>query len=593
MSFAQSLDKGLIVKLEKVLEENQMPGAMISIVQNDSILFAGGVGYANIENKESIHAGHLFRMGSISKTFTAFGILKLVDENKLKLSDAVKKIDPSLEIKNKWKKQSPITVEQILEHTAGFDDVQKDAQYNTEDMDAPACSSLVKVHKKSLYARWKPGERMSYSNPGYVLAGHLIEHLSKKPYNTYLKEEILQALDMNQSGFYYKQKEGLNLAQGYKRMGGQLQAVPFQSVHGGPASDFCTNAKDMCLFLKFLLSEKAKNENELISLDLLERMRTPKTSIAAKNGYKTGYGLGTTSLWSNNHLFYGHDGGIDGFSSLYLFSKEANFALAVSINSETDPWVLAKEILDYFLGKNKYKDSSAVTIPSEIKNQFTGFYNFKNPRNQSFHFIQKMFDGHSIEFKENRMLVKDFRSNVLDTLYHKGSNQFYRKNEGVPFVMLLENKGVPILWLGNDYAEKGSKGIRSFLNYGLFGIVFFSCLYFFVGLFWMFKDFMSKPKKRNSYNILLWFTTFLLLLFIISFIFADEFYQSTNPVNFGSVLLGICSAAFLIFSIGSLVKSFKINSESKMLKIYQRLTAFSLFALAIFCLYNGLMDFGF
>jgi len=585
----QNLDAGLKIKLEKILKDKQIPGAMISVVTTDTTLIAGGIGFANIDTKELVNERHLFRLGSISKTIVAIGILKLVDQGKLNLTDKIKEIDPDLEIENKWEAQFPITVEQILEHTAGFDEIQKETYYSAEYQKAPSCDELVEVHKKSLYARWQPGERMAYANPGYVVAGYVLEKLNKDPYDKFLKEEILNPLGMQESGFFYKENEEFKTVEGYRRIGGQLHSVGFKSVQGGPASDLCSNANDMALFLKFMLSAKTEDLKQLISPELFDRMLKPTTSIAAKNGFEPGYGLGIVSRWTNNHRFYGHDGGIDGFSSYYLFSKEANLGLAISINSEADPWPMAMAILEFFLGPNTYEDSSTQIIPKEVKQAYEGFYNFKNPRNQSFHFIQKMFDGNSISFDKNIMIVKNFRGHTLDTLYHKGNNEFQRKDEGMPFVKLLMNKEKPVLWLGNHYAEKGSKGMRQFFNFVLFTIVFFSLLYFFIGGFWVARSLFAAARNKNGYDILLWLTSASLFFFIGSFIFVDEFCEVGNGGNFGSILLLLSSGVFFLAAILSFIKCFKLEGNSMVRNIYQKVTAFSLLALAIFCLSNGLM----
>ena len=592
-SFGQGMDAGLTTRLNKILEENQIPGAMISIVQKDSIVFSGGIGYANINNEEKVTSEHLFRLGSISKSFTALGMLKVLEENDLELSTNVNAIDPSLSIANKWKENFPITIEQVLEHTAGFDDVHNDALYSNKDQVRTSCKSLVNIHNKSLYARWKPGERNAYSNPGYVLIGHLIERISKKPFDAFMKSKILDPLQMNASRFYSKQKKDMNVAQGYERLGGQLQPVPFTSVNGGPASDLCSNANEMSLFLKFLLSQKTAEGKELISTASMERMLIPQTSLAAKNSLKQGFGLGVYSSWANNHIFYGHDGGINGFSSIYLFSKTANFAVAVAVNSETDPWKLVQPILDFYVGKNTYQDLATARISDDVKQEYTGFYNFKNPRRQSTHFLEKMVGGHNIAFDENKMIVKIFYNTVMDTLYHKGSNHFYRKDEGIPFVALLKNNNKPVLWLGNDYAEKGSKLIRWALNLALLGIVMFSFFYVIIGLGQLLRTLFDKTTCVDKFNILLWLTSLLLVLYLGSFILVDEYYHnSADKVNLGTILLFVSSAAYLLLSAWSLFRSIRLERQTKFWLWYQRLTAFSLFALALFCCYNGLMFFG-
>jgi len=526
---AQKPIDSLLVKLDSILEVKNIPGAMISIVNSDSIIFAGGIGYANLEKKEAVTSDHLFRLGSISKSFTAIGLVKLLAEKQLSLSSPIAEIDPTLDLKNSWKATAPITIEQILEHTAGFDDMHNHASYNTTDTETPSCLAMVKVHKKSLYARWQPGTRMAYSNPGYVLAGHLMEQISQQPYYQYLKDNLLIPLGMSESGFFFKQPSDRLMAEGYVREGNQFSTTDFKSVNGGPASDLCSNAKEMSLFLMFLLSKKIpQTPASLIDEKWFDRIENPATTLAAKNGFIGGYGLGNMTVWANNYLFHGHDGGIDGFSSMYLYSREANFGLAISINKQGGLWTLIDEILNFYLGPNQIQNTKYQPIPEKTRNKFSGFYNFKSPRNQTMYFIQKMMTGHSITFEDNYLLVKDFGDVVRDTLYHKGNNQFYRKTEGLPFVMLLEDENKKaILWLGNDYAEKENKTIRVLKNYVLLGSVMMSVLGFFVGFGWWIKRFFTKEKVSTNSRLILWLPSFFFILMIISFVATA--YPSVQP----------------------------------------------------------------
>lgn len=591
-SFGQKDIDALLLRLNDILANENIPGAMISIVNSDSIIFAGGIGYADIKKQEQVTGDHLFRLGSISKSFTALGIVKLATENKVKLSTTIDEIDHTLGIKNSWKKEAPISIEQILEHTAGFDDVHNHARYPSEDIGTLTCSAMVKAHRKSLYARWKPGVRKAYSNPGYVLAGYLMEVISKRPYDQYLKDEILSPLGMKDSGFYFKSQPEMLMTQGYKREGGKISPIEFKSVQGGPASDFCSNAKEMSLFLRYMMSGKIPETADALSPIWLNRIENPATTLAAKNGCIGGYGLGSASIWTNNHLFHGHDGGIDGFSSMYLYSREADFGLAISINTQGRIWNLIDEILNFYLGVNTYHNIETKPISNETKSKFEGFYNFKSPRNQTMHFVQKMMTGHTITFEGNLLMVKDFGGVIRDTLYHKGNNEFYRKSEGVPFVMLLENENKqPVLWLGNEYAEKGNRSLRVIKNYLLFACIIMSIQYFFVGFFWWLLQFFKKLKKSKTSRLILWISSACLMLTIIGFLLTTELYERPETINLGSITVFLGSIAFFVSSILSVVKSFKLPEKGRIFKWYYRWTAFSLFVLALWLLSNHFIGF--
>ena len=182
--------QALLDKLEVTLLDERIPGAMISIVTTDSILYQGGVGYAVVEDSLRVNEEYLFRLGSISKTMTSLGIMKLVEQGKVSLKTPILEIDSSLPIKNKWRETSPILVEHLLEHTAGFDDMHFHAVYNTKDLTRPSCRDMIDTHEQSLKARWEPGTYMSYSNPGYIVAGHVIEKVTGVPFDEFIKQEI-------------------------------------------------------------------------------------------------------------------------------------------------------------------------------------------------------------------------------------------------------------------------------------------------------------------------------------------------------------------------------------------------------------------
>jgi len=102
------------------MKREHMPGLMLSIVTKDSILYSGGLGYSNLENKVKATGSTLFHMNSVTKMFTALAIQKLITEGKLNLNDKLKSIAPEIVFENSWESTHPVRVVHLLEHTAGF-----------------------------------------------------------------------------------------------------------------------------------------------------------------------------------------------------------------------------------------------------------------------------------------------------------------------------------------------------------------------------------------------------------------------------------------------------------------------------------------
>ena len=189
--------------VDSLLKENEIPGASIALVNKDSVIWSGGIGYANYEDQEQATATQLFRVGSVSKSFVAMGILQLVEEGELSLNEKVQKLVPEIKIKNPWRETDPVRIKHLLEHTAGFDDMHFSEFINVNDNPRMPLEEALAITPASRVVRWKPGTRFSYSNPGYGVAGYIIEKVTGQRYEQYLKEQVLEPIGMDQSSFTY------------------------------------------------------------------------------------------------------------------------------------------------------------------------------------------------------------------------------------------------------------------------------------------------------------------------------------------------------------------------------------------------------
>ncbi len=162
-------DAGRIPKaIDSIAREHNIPSVAYAIVSTDSIIVAGATGYANLEMAIPATSRTVYRVGSLSKTFIALGILNLVYEGKLRLDDPLSKITPELPVVNRWEERSPVLLRHLLERTAGFRDLY------LKDFNIPEGTPLTDVTEsvmrepRYLVSRWEPGTRNAYSNPGYT-----------------------------------------------------------------------------------------------------------------------------------------------------------------------------------------------------------------------------------------------------------------------------------------------------------------------------------------------------------------------------------------------------------------------------------------
>ena len=582
--------QNLLDTIEVIIADEKIPGAMISIVTGDSILYTGGVGFAQVEDSISVTDQHLFRLGSISKTITSLAIMRLVEEGKLSLKTPIMEIDPGLPIKNKWRDRSPILVEHLLEHTAGFDDMHFNAIYNTIDNKRPSCREMIDSHQKSLYARWEPGTYMSYANPGYVVAGHVIEKVSGKPFDQFIKEEVLDPIGMASSGFYFKEPTAFPMAKGYNNEGGKFTPIDYPSIQGGPAGELCANAADMAEFLQFMLNRKMANgDRQLISASSFDRMESSMTTLAAKQGLPGGYGLAISNGWRWGYKTLGHNGGIDGFVSDYIYVPDANFAVAVSVNTGRRTRKILNAILKFYVDKPEVKRQEA-SIPPSFKEEYEGYYTYLNPRNQLFGFIEKMVTGVSLTVESDSILIKDLLGNDIDTWYHAGDKQFYTRQEGEPFAMLLDHNDTQAIWVDGGYAEKESKVIRWIKNI-FFALSLLSVIvYVIYGFFALLIQLLSKDKRIGSKRVMLWIGAISFVIMLAGFISSMESISDVAKPHVFSVLAFVSSLIFFATTaIGFVLSMRKSSSGGAISKWYLRLTAVLMLGLALFLLSQGII----
>ncbi|MCD6050702.1 MAG: pbpE 1 [Verrucomicrobia bacterium] len=184
-------------EMESFMKARQVPGGSLAIVKDGKLIYARGYGLADREKNLPVQADSLFRIASISKPFTAVGILKLVEQGKLKLDDKALELLklPEKPLDPRWE---DITVRHLLHHTGGWDrDAAFDPMFRPGtiatnlNVEAPAKPEHIIRYMLARKLDSAPGERYAYSNFGYCILGRIIEKLTKQDYETYMKEAVL------------------------------------------------------------------------------------------------------------------------------------------------------------------------------------------------------------------------------------------------------------------------------------------------------------------------------------------------------------------------------------------------------------------
>jgi len=447
----------LMTKIDSVMQKEHMPGLMISIVKKDSLVFSAGLGYADLEQKTPVDSTTQFHFASVTKFFVAMGIQKLIADGKLKLNDRLQAIAPEIPYTNRWESTHPVRLVHILEHTAGFEDITLNKMINMTGKPLTGIEA-IQAQKNSLTSRWKPGEMMSYSNPGYNILGYIIEKVSGVPWNSYIQQTLFKPLAMNSTLFDLSGEGRPSYAKGYDFRNGSYTLLPFyRPSSNGASSALVSNASDMAKFMLYLLNVTDNTSDNLLHAHDFIEMEKVHSTLASQKGLQTGYALGN-DLFPNNKkvTFRGHNGKGEGFSSWIFFTREAGLAYAISTNCNAILWPVSQIIEDFLTKNMEVPKIRTVKIDQSKIEPMLGYYQFMNPKNERWEFHRRIFGGIKLLSIDADKLIVDRGSGQIDSFMHMGKGIFKLKGDIIPSCVIgHDNEGRPFFQgYGNGFYSK-------------------------------------------------------------------------------------------------------------------------------------------
>ncbi|MBN7817969.1 serine hydrolase domain-containing protein [Algoriphagus pacificus] len=351
--------EGIAPQLQKLMEDyakqNNIPGIAYGIVVDNELVVSDAVGFLEVSSETPATTTAAYRIASMSKSFTAMAILKLRDEGKLSLHDPVSKYIPEFDQTTYLTKDSPIIdIENLITMTAGF---PEDNPWGDRQLDEPN-QMLLDLMSDGLSLSNPPSLYYEYSNTGFAMLGYIIEQVSGKPYQAYIKDEILSPLGMTHSYWEIDEVPTGELVIGYRWEDEEWKLEPM--LHDGAFGSMgglITSIEDFSKYVSFHLSAwppRSEEESGPIKRSSLREMHTPQFPRLYPNatnyndepcprmaGY--GYGLGIYQD-CNNRKWVSHGGALPGFGSNYVFYPEYGVGIMAFCNlTYTTPWPL-KEI---------------------------------------------------------------------------------------------------------------------------------------------------------------------------------------------------------------------------------------------------------
>jgi len=332
--------------LPYALKSGDIAGAVVAVVKDGNVVLEQGYGYSDAAKKTPMDAGGtLVRAGSTSKLFTWTAVMQLVQQGKI---DLKRDINSYLDFKITSASGRPITMLDLMNHRAGFEEGLKDI-LAIDPHRLQSTETYLKTHPRPVL--FPPGEVPAYSNYGAALAGYIVQRVSGEPFDSYVEHHIFQPLGMAHSTFTQPLPERFTpeMSQGYQTASSAPQA--YELIIPAPAGSLATTAADMTRFMLAHLQEGRLGDSEMLDPQTTKLMHSPsETSIPGFSTMAHGFFYETR----NGRALIGHGGDTVVFHTECDLLPQDGVGIFYNFNSrgrDGAVYGLRKALLDQFMDR--------------------------------------------------------------------------------------------------------------------------------------------------------------------------------------------------------------------------------------------------
>ena len=586
------------IESQMVLED--IPAVTVSVVKDGQLLFSKGYGFADLEKRIPVNAEKsLFRIGSTSKLFTWTAVMQMVEAGKLDLDADV---NSYLDFKIPATYAQPITLKHILSHTAGFEDgglgylIQYFPDHGPELAEAMEQYIPLRVNA--------PGEVTSYSNYATALAGLIVQNVSGKPFNQYVKEHIFDPLGMTYATFEEPLPQHLaeHMVKGYAREAGKFDEKPYEMINSfGPAGAVAASAEDMAKFMQAHLNLGELNGQRILQEETARQMHSV---IFAGDKRLQGMAHGFYEHNFNGHRLIGHGGDTMQFHTDMMIDVEQNLGIFVSYmntvsNKARNGFV--RQIYDHYFPQ----EVAPLTPPADFAGRaakYAGTYTFWR---RNFSSIEKAFGlmGGTVDIiptEDNTLIVT---GPFAVRQYVEVGENLFRQLDGPERIAFVSRTGDGIDTFYFDSLPFMSLQKLPWFEGALFKIwlpVLSLLLFLQVILSWFYKrqqyKSWSAADKRLVYSSLgmsLFNLLFVILAVVIVVSYQDTLYSKIPFALKASLVVPFIALFFTALSLWSWLKRQRAGQASLGSQIYYAVVILSGVYMVLFYNYWNLLGWKF
>jgi CubicO group peptidase (beta-lactamase class C family) len=431
-------------QIEKVLKKTHTPGVGLAIVKRAGPEWVAGIGLADVAANKPVTPETLFRIGSVSKGFVSLSVLKLQEEGKLGLQDTLKSRAPDLEFANPWEATDPIRIVNLLEHTTGWDDLAlREFAYNpTKEL---TLQEGLAYDPKSRTSRWKPGTRYAYTNAGPAAAAYVVEKVTGQRFEDYVEQNWFKPLRMDTAGYFDTPQIQSRLTKLY-HLDGQTP-YPYWHFIMRPAASINASAKEMANYVQFYLNRGSFGGVQLLPPGAIDRMEEPTSTSGAREGLKTGYGLGNRTVIRNRWQYHGHDGAVPGGLTELAYLPDAGVGYVIMINSgNSKALVQIGHLIQTYITRALTKPAlpPATTVSLKLMRNYAGWYEPISPRIERMRFQLRILGLTKIIAREGGLSLHGLSGEQQN--YVAVTDQLFRRDtEPIPTLAFIADKSEGML----------------------------------------------------------------------------------------------------------------------------------------------------
>jgi CubicO group peptidase (beta-lactamase class C family) len=357
IGFSQTYNSQGLDSLIQVLEKNNKFMGSIAVSKNGKVLYSNTIGYADVESSKKASAQTKYRIGSISKMFTASLILKAVEENKLSLNQTLEKYFPQIENSKK------ITIGNLLSHKSGIHDLTHNQDFMTYNTQPKSQAQIIEIIAKEK-SEFAPDSKVEYSNSNYVVLSYILEKIYKKPYATILDTRIIKPLGLRDTYFGSKIQIQKNESNSYHFATKWDKSTDTDLSIPMGAGSIVSNPIDLTIFIEQLFKGKVVSQKSLALMKTMNEF------------HGIGIGMGMLEFTNFEKKSYGHNGAIDDFQSMLSYSPEQQISVAITSNGTIYPIekVLSCALSSFLNKPFEIPTFTNVEVKPEVLDLYVGQY---------------------------------------------------------------------------------------------------------------------------------------------------------------------------------------------------------------------------